>query len=71
MLPSYAKAMPLWWSRSLLKGRKWKKNFEIVWTMSMHYFINAWFEKGGVLSNYALWYGLEAYPRGVTVTNYF
>ncbi len=37
----------------------------------MHYFINAWLEKGGVLSNYALWYGLEAYPRGVTVTNYF
>ncbi len=37
----------------------------------MHYLINAWLEKDGMLSNYATWGGLEAYRRGVTVTNYF
>ncbi len=34
----------------------------------MHYLINAWLEKGGMLPNYAPWCGLEAYLRGVTMT---
>ncbi len=37
----------------------------------MHYFINAWLEKSGMLPNYAPCCGLEANRRGVTVTNYF
>ncbi len=36
----------------------------------MHY-LNAWFEKGGMIPYYAPWCGLEAYQRGVTVKNYF
>ncbi len=37
----------------------------------MHYFINAWMEKAGMLPIYAPWCGLEPYwRRGVTVSNY-
>ncbi len=38
----------------------------------MHYLINAMLEKGGMLPSYAPWCcSLEAYQRGMTVTNYF
>ncbi len=30
----------------------------------MHYLINAWLEKGGMLSNYDSWCGLEFYQSG-------
>ncbi len=36
----------------------------------MHYLINAWLEKCDMLTNCAPWCGLQAYPRGVIVTNY-
>ncbi len=36
----------------------------------MHYVINPWFDKGGMLSKCAPWCGLEAYSRVVTVTKY-
>ncbi len=36
----------------------------------MHYLINAWLEKGGMLPNDAPCGGLEAYRRGVTLTNF-
>ncbi len=37
----------------------------------MHYLVNAWLEKSGMLRIYAPWCDLEAYRRGVTVINYF
>ncbi len=37
----------------------------------MNYLINAWVEKGGMVYNNALSGGLEAYQRGVILTNFF
>ncbi len=37
---------------------------------SMHYFSNAQVKKGDMLPSYAPWGGLQAYQRGVTMTNY-
>ncbi len=34
----------------------------------MQYLIKAYIENGDTSSNYALWGGLEAYRRGVTLT---
>ncbi len=36
----------------------------------MYYLINAWLAKGGMLPTYDPWCGLEAYRRGVALTNY-
>ncbi len=36
----------------------------------MHYRINAWLDKGGMLSNYASRCGQEAKASGVTMINY-
>ncbi len=38
---------------------------------STHYLMNAYVEKGDMLLNYASWGGLEAYRKGVALTNYF
>ncbi len=37
----------------------------------MNYLINAWVEKGVMVYNNALSGGLEAYQRGVILTNFF
>ncbi len=34
---------------------------ETFWRASVHYLIDAWLEKGGMLPNYTPWCGLEAY----------
>ncbi len=47
------------------------KIFEIVWWVSMDYFINAWMEKVNMLPNYGPYDDLDAYRRGMTFTNYF
>ncbi len=68
---------PLGWPRSLLKGSddnqflgmKMGKNLRHFCRAWMYY-LNVWLEKGGMSPNYAPWCGLEAYQRGVTLTNY-
>ncbi len=56
--------VPIFW------GVKMGENVEILWRPSTH-LINTEIEKGGMLPLYATWSCLEAYKRGMTLTDFW